>query len=215
MCPDPQILSIYTDGELPSPWKEKMESHLAECSACKEKYKNFKSLQELFQKSTHNERTFVERTSGHIPEEQRSEQELMEEAKEKVWKRLQSRRRPVQRFYSNNVWQRKISVPLPAAAAAAIIIALMAAVWMRGGSANNNSGFASIPVENTGKTSFTISAEEEIPSIIPTADLKSVLQYLGGDHGDIIILQLPESSNFLRSGEPAMIRAADYVRGQP
>jgi len=213
MCPDPQILSIYTDGELPSPWKEKMESHLAECSVCGEKYKNFKSLQELFRKNTHDERTIVERASGHIPEEQRTEQELMEEAKAKIWKKLQSRRRPVQRSYGNNVWQRKVSVPLPAAAAAAVIIALMTAVWIRGGSANNsNSGFASIPVENTEKTSFTIAAEEEIPSVIPTSDLKSVLQYLGGDRTDIIIIQLPENSNFLRSGEPAMIRSADYVR---
>jgi len=69
MCPDPQVLSIYTDGELPSPWKEKLESHLTECSVCRGKLKSFKSLQELFQKSTHHERTFVERASGHIPEE--------------------------------------------------------------------------------------------------------------------------------------------------
>jgi anti-sigma factor RsiW len=217
MCPDPQILSIYTDGELPSPWKEKMESHLSECSMCREKFKSFKALQELFHKSTHHERTFVERASAHVPAEYalHAEQELMEEAKEKVWKKLQSRRRPLLRSYSNNVWQRRISVPLPAAAAAAVVIALMAAVWLRGGSANNNSGYASIPLENSEKTSFTIAAEEKMPSVIPASDLKSVLQYLGGDHTEIIILQLPESSNFLRSGEPAMIRAADYVRGQP
>jgi len=136
----------------------------------------------------------------------------MEEAKEKIWKKLQLRRRPVQRFYGNNVWQRKVSVPLPAAAAAAIVIALMTAVWLRGGTGNNNSGYASIPVENTERTGFTIAAEEEIPGVLPASDLKSVLQYLGGDHTEIIILQLPENSNFLRSGEPAMIRAADYVR---
>jgi len=42
MCPEPQLISIYLDNELPSPWKEKLESHLAECSSCREKLDGFK-----------------------------------------------------------------------------------------------------------------------------------------------------------------------------
>jgi anti-sigma factor RsiW len=41
MCPDRQILSVYLDEELPSPWKEKMEAHVSSCAECQavlEKY---------------------------------------------------------------------------------------------------------------------------------------------------------------------------------
>ena len=35
MCPDSQIISLYYDEELPSPWKEKMEAHLEACASCR------------------------------------------------------------------------------------------------------------------------------------------------------------------------------------
>lgn len=34
-CPDKDLYSVYIDGELSSPWKEKLESHLKNCSKCK------------------------------------------------------------------------------------------------------------------------------------------------------------------------------------
>ena len=34
MCPDRQILSAYFDDEVPSPWKEKLTLHVAECREC-------------------------------------------------------------------------------------------------------------------------------------------------------------------------------------
>ena len=219
MCPEPQLLSIYMDGELPSPWKEKMENHLTECSLCREKFENFKRLQELFKKDTHQRRTIVERS---VPESglssQKGSEALMLSSKEKVWRNLESR----QRFRSDrsirragqvrgyDLLRRRLSIPLPAAAAAAVIIALATALWVRGGSVNN-SGFASKPLESAERTAgFMLAAEEEMPGIIPAADINGVLQYLGSDRPDIIILQLPESRNFLRSGEPAIVRAADY-----
>jgi anti-sigma factor RsiW len=36
MCPDKQLLSAYCDNEVPSPWKEKIDSHLAECKLCRD-----------------------------------------------------------------------------------------------------------------------------------------------------------------------------------
>ena len=192
MCPDPKLISIYADGELPSPWKEKMASHLAECQACREKFENFKSF---FNKTDLQE-----------------EQKLIEESKDKVWRKLQLTKRPVQRLRNYNVWQRKISVPWPAAAAAAILIVFGTAFWF-GGRSSSNTGYASLPVvPSAERTGFAINVEETIPNIITAADLNSVIKSLGGDRTEIIILQLPESSNFFSSGEPAMIRAADYVR---
>jgi hypothetical protein len=182
------------DGELPSPWKEKMTSHLAECPACKEKLENFKS--------------FFDNTN------EQEEQRLIEEAKDKVWRKLQLAKRPVQRVRNYNVWQRKISIPWPAAAAAAVLLIFATAVWVRSGS-SNNTGYAYLPPEPTvERTGFNINVEETIPNIITASDLNSVIKSLGGDRTEIIILQLPESSSFFSSGEPAMIKAADYIRGQ-
>ena len=192
MCPEPKLISIYKDGELPSPWKEKMESHLAECPACKEKLENFKG--------------FFNNTN------EQEEQRLIEEAKDKVWRKLQLAKRPVQRVRNYNVWQKKLSIPWPAAAAAAVLLIFATAVWVRSGS-SNNTGYASLPVIPAveGKN-FAINVEESIPNILTAADLSSVIKSLGGDRTEIIILQLPESSNFFSSGEPAMIKAADFTR---
>jgi hypothetical protein len=168
-------------------------------------------MQELFRKDTTQRRTIVEREGG-LAEAAAMERELMEASKEKVWKRLESRRRfrPVVR-QTSNVWQRRFSIPLPAAAAAAVILVFVAAFWIRGGSADNTN-YASIPfIESVERTNFILAAEEQIPGVIPAGDISSVLQYLGAGDTNIIILQLPESKNFFRAGEP-VIRAADYTR---
>jgi len=197
MCPDPQLLSIYVDDELPSPWDEKMDVHLQECPACREKVENFKQLRELINKDPSAKKT--------------SEEELLK-SKEKIWRSIEEKRRFVP---YPRIWQRRISIPLPAAAAAAIIIALIVIFFSRDGQFLNN-GFAGKKAAPDDRSNFILAAEEEIPGMIPAAtDLNGVLQYLGADGSEIIILKLPESKNFSRSGEPAIIRAADYSRRYP
>ena len=34
-CPDKDLYSAYVDGELQSPWKEKIEAHLVSCKKVK------------------------------------------------------------------------------------------------------------------------------------------------------------------------------------
>jgi len=213
VCPDAQILSVYLDGELPSPWKEKMEAHLEQCSGCREKLENFKRLQNrLMEKHT----PAANDSSALDP--------VIESVKNRVWENLQSGRKlsnetfimskPLNRNLSKSnagLWRRRLSIPLPAAAAAAVILILLAAVWIRGGPDNSN-GFASQPQESAARANFIVAADDEMPDIIPAMDMNSVLQYLGSDGADIIILRLPESKSFFRSGEPAIIRAADYTR---
>ena len=216
MCPDPQLLSIYLDGELPSPWKEKIEAHFTQCSGCKEKLENFKRLQKLFQKDTHIRRTYVEREAGQpsVVEDTGEEDddaervliepEMVEAAKDRVWRSIQSGQSL--RHYS--VWRRRLSVPLPVAAAAAIVLVFLAALWLRG-------GFSFGSAEPSARANFVLASEEEMPAIIPAADMNGVLQYLGSDGTDIIIMRLPESRSFLRSGEPEIINAAGYTRRRP
>jgi anti-sigma factor RsiW len=219
------------DGELPSPWKEKMEGHLSECPECMEKFKKFKHLQELLKKDTSQKQAVAE-SSGHVSEKFSSEQELMEVSMKKVWQKLEARSNETRSYrihsaginsyrqrqlrpagiHQTNLWKHKLSIPLPAAAAAAIIIALgIGAVLFRVGSVNNNT-FANTKVGSVDKTNFIPASQEEVSGVIPTGSISDVLQYLTSNGKEIIILQLPESSNFSRAGEPAIIKAADYTR---
>ena len=192
MCPDQQLLSIYLDGELPSPWKEKIQNHFSQCPACKEKFENFHQLHNLL-----NDDKSASWTSA----------DMSEQAKKRVWEKFEARRsfRP-----RSNVWQRRISIPLPAAAAAAVVVMLLAVFWLRVGIAPGQTAPAD-------KSNFTLAAEmekiDDIPGVIPAADMSGVLQYLApaASGTNIIILQLPDQS-FFRAGEPEIIRAADFRR---
>jgi thioredoxin-related protein len=228
MCPDPQLLSIYLDGELPSPWKEKMQEHFAQCPRCREKYENLKRLHELLKKETHIKRIYVERIIDEPKQERtytteelqtteknqavkeiQSIEEMQESAKKRIWYNIKARRRFCTR---SGLLHRRLSIPLPAAAAAVVIL-MLTTFWFSGiGQETDNN---SILASEREPAIFTLATEmeriEEIPGIIPTTDISGVLQYLTPT-ANIIILQLPESANFFRSGEPAIIRAADYQR---
>jgi hypothetical protein len=47
MCPDRQILSVYFDNELASPWKEKLEEHVSGCPECAARLEAYKKTREL------------------------------------------------------------------------------------------------------------------------------------------------------------------------
>jgi len=208
MCPDPQLLSIYLDGELPSPWKEKMENHFSNCSGCREKLDNYRqihlTMHQMMQQKLGNEAA---------AEDPPDEQDPIEAAKDRVWQNLLSAmQQPEQRLRrrgfarpSRGMWQRRLSIPMPAAAAAAIVLAVLAALMLRG-------GFNRQLNDPSANARMILASEEALPAIIPAADMNGVLQYLGSDGADIIILRLPESSSFSSSGEPAILRAADYSR---
>ena len=189
MCPEHQILSVYLDGELPSPWKEKMESHLEQCPQCRQRLESYRLV------------------SASVAEDTAR----MEAAKERIWRNLEAGERlgarPV--LVRASAWRRSVAIPLPAiAAAAAALVIAMGARWVRRPAEQP----AVIP-------QMTFASEEsfDAPGVVPiAADMNGVLQYLGSrDGGDILILRLPESRNFTSSGEPAILKAADYTRGQP
>jgi len=185
LCPDRQLLSVYFDGEMPSPWKEKMESHVAGCPHCARRMEAYRRISRA------------------------ADGEPAETVKEQVWHKLEQRigsgwPAAVQgRVGMATVWRRHISIPLPAAAAAIVLfVALAALITLK----------ITRPAENPG---MTLAAETDFatPDIVPVSDMENVLQYLGSrDNGEIIIVRLPESRNFVNYGEPAIVKAADYSR---
>jgi anti-sigma factor RsiW len=192
MCPDRQILSVYLDGGIPSPWKEKMESHLERCPQCRQRLESYRLIS-----------ASVAADTGTM------ETARMEAAKERVWRNLEARERHGGRsgvlIRKASVWKRSVSIPLPAVAAAAVVLVIaMGVLWIRR------------PVEQPAVIPQMLLASEEsleAPGAVPIADMNGVLQYLGSrDNGEILILRLPESRNFMSSGEPTILKAADYTR---
>jgi len=193
LCPDRQLLSVYFDGEMPSPWKEKMESHIAGCPECARRLEAYRRI--------------LRASAGDITGE-------AEAVKERVWRRLEqctgmadgtadgSTAWPTV-IRGGAVWRRYISVPLPAAAAAIVLFVVL-------------SFFIALKISKPAESSgMTLAAETEFdaPDVIPVSNMENVLQYLSSrDNGEIIILHLPESRNFVNYGEPAIINAADYSR---
>ena len=215
MCPEHQIISLYLDNELPSPWKEKMEAHLETCPECRAALAGYSGLGEQL---------------GDVPED------TIRAAQERVWAKLTAPelaasekagpeiyrpRRARSSFSRQRVWNRTITLPLPAAAAAAVLIiaiGFFAILGTRGKTASlPQNQMAIIPdsFQMVGYEQVTVPITGMVPiaDTIPLTDMSGVLQYLSGmDNGDFMVIRLPESRNFSRAGEPALINAADYSR---
>ena len=214
MCPDNQIISLYLDEELPSPWKEKMEAHLESCKKCQSALAGYKNLKSSLQQVA-------------VPQ---NLEKAVEAAQGRVWEKLSARVpgweliRPVGPVLSmeklpsmgaeqrprmiKRVWNRRIMLPLPAAAAAVLlIIAFFALIGTRSLSR------PSLPDAVTAAMPDYLQLVGDDQGILPIEDMTGVLQYLSSqEYGDFMVIRLPETRKFSRLGEPALINAADYSR---
>ena len=188
MCPDRQFISLYFDGELPSPWREKMEAHLESCGECRAVLAGYKNLGEQLREVS--------------PAPQTSPT-TMEAARERVWEKLSAHRTGTRT--RTRIWNRYITLPLPAAAAAVlVVIVFFALVGIRG---------LTRPSPQNQMVTAGIGIGLDDYGMVPIQDMGGVLQYLSSqDNGDFMVILLPESRKFSRIGEPALINAADYSR---
>ena len=198
MCPDRQIISLYLDGELPSPWKEKMKDHLESCPKCRAGFAAYSGTKEKL---------------GDLRED------TIQAAQDRVWAKLIARDAaaedwnitPSDNLYvvkrSPRIWRGSVTLPLPVAAAAAvlIIVAFFALAGMRGRN-------PSAPVvQQDSVAALNIGLDDQ--GIVPVTDMNGVLRYLSSqDNGDFMVIRLPETQNFSRIGDPTLINAADYSR---
>jgi len=190
MCPDRQFVSLYLDGELPSPWDGKMEAHLESCEECRAALAKYRSIKNYL--------------SG-------DKEKTMAEAQERVWQKLTApalviSHEPRRAARMNRIWSRNISLPLPAAAAAALVfVVLVALLGVRGLSQPS----PAVLQEQIAASGIGLNDN----SMVNIQDMAGVLQYLSSqDNGDFMVIRLPESRTFTSIGEPALINAADYSR---
>jgi hypothetical protein len=198
VCPDRQLLSVYFDGELPSPWKEKMESHIAACPHCARQLQIYRKIA-------------LSSDSAEDP--------TLSSAQERVWQKLEqgateeSSSPPYRsRVFPGNraVWRRKISIPIPAAAAAVVLMGLLAFfMGIRVTDTTGNPGMG---------MTFASEAEFDMPGLVSASDMdmENMMRFFDSrDTGDTIVLRLPEIPGFESYGEPAILSAADYSRQMP
>jgi negative regulator of sigma E activity len=201
MCPDQEILSLYIDGELPSPWKEKMDAHLASCKKCKSHLLQYRKLRVVLEGDRF---------------------EVSAELKKRVWDKVLSRipgipegqnylpqtKRKMPAKARRVFWNRTVSLPFPAAVAAACVIITFLVIQGLGSPGTQAAGQQS---EKVPPIAAGISAD--VQGIIPVSDMDSVLQYLSAeDMADFVIMRLPETRNFSSFGEPTLLKATDYSR---
>jgi hypothetical protein len=189
MCPDRHILSLYLDGELPSPWKEKMEAHLASCQECRARLGQFQTLSAV-----------LEEDRMEVPPDLQS----------RVWNKIATQTHAHDVAKKRRIWNQNISLPVPLAAAAAAVFAVALFLAVQG---TRFTGPNSAPNQGA---SYGITAStgdyEEIPTM---SDMNSVLQYLSRqESSDFMFIDLPETRNFSSYGEPSFLRAADYSKGR-
>ena len=191
MCPNRQLLSVYYDKEMTSPWKEKMEEHIRGCDKCARQLEAY----------------------DKISIKQSIEEEQIKTAMENTWQKINQqvpvytrRHIPYQGF-----WRNRISLPIPAVAAIFLVIFSFSFIWFFGLINTNDNPGTTIAFE----TDFdNIPANEiENTGIIPASILENdLIQYYQNTRENqvIIILQVPENRNFINFSEPAIIRAADW-----
>jgi anti-sigma factor RsiW len=189
MCPERQLLSIYLDGELPSPWKERMEAHLVSCSECAALLGRLRGCMDMFKTP------LPDRDVG---------------AKERVWQNLSARMAHERERGFNpaklnqRLWRRTITLPLPAAAAVAVLIIAFMVAAVRPFAPAVRQQVPEIASPNA-------PADYDVKDMVSVQDMSSIFQYLEQeDASNYMIIKLPESRTFTRIGEPDILKAVGY-----
>jgi hypothetical protein len=192
MCPDKQLLSVYYDGELPSPWKEKMDAHLASCPDCRTVTSVYGRLSSLLKLP--------------VPEEALSDAVCM-----RMRERLQAVQSRVAPSRVRQVFTRRVAVPLPfAVAAAAAIVFAFAALLAQ------SRNLQRIPEAGTVAESINIEPEviRRVTSMDDALRFIDNNEFFAGPQSSYVIMRLPENKTFYNYGNPEIQNVAgNSLRG--
>jgi anti-sigma factor RsiW len=178
MCPDKELLSSYMDGEVPSPWKEKMELHIAGCPSCSARVMEYSRLA-----------ASLKAAGGSAGEDR-----ILGEAAARIAASLNfdapafDRRR---RFSGavERLWSTKVSLPMPylAAGAAALLAAGIFFGAFRGASGQGTMA----------STSRTLQPRQ--------VSLESIAQNVRQSSLQPVMIDMPAESVFSQYGNPVIV----------
>jgi anti-sigma factor RsiW len=194
MCPDRDLVSAYVDGEVPSPWRERLEEHLRSCPECAALAARYAGL---------GERLRSELPAGGAEALARGGERL-----DALLASALSSPAPLPRraLIAGGPWRRSVRLPLPLAAAAAILVLLLggstAVLALRQGKASDIRTLASAQI-----------APPAIAASQP-ASMEELLQYLNAQGGEATItIKLPTETTFGTAGNPVIMRTVQPVKG--
>jgi anti-sigma factor RsiW len=187
MCPDPSILSSYRDGEVPSPWAERIASHVSSCPECARRLDSFAGISAAL-------------AASPAPD-------AVEPAKARVAARLEASMAAAPRT-KGGPWHRYLVLPLPLAIAAALVVAAVPAIGLLSRLAPRQG--AAVASETPGPAG--LARPVSVPGAAGAApsgdfsDFASLIDYLNGQEGYIrITVDIPPNRN-IAPGGPAEIR---------
>jgi hypothetical protein len=183
MCPDKQLLSVYYDDELPSPWKEKLDAHLESCPDCRAVISVYGKMSSRLK--------------------QPGSQEEPSATYARVRERLQTV--PCRPSRVRHVFMRRVAVPLPfAVAVAAALVFAFAALLTQ---SRNIQQF-----QEAGTVAESIDLEpEEIRQVNSIDDALRFIdnnEFFAGPQSSYVIMRLPENRTFYNLGHPQIQNVA-------
>ncbi len=186
MCPEPGLISSWVDGEVPSPWRERLQAHLEVCPSCSARAKAYQGL------------------SGDLALDG-AEEAVLARIEARLGSRLGPRLDPSPEageglspagHPASPLWRRGLVVPLPLAAVAALAV-----VFLLGLTATNLLGRSRPAVQ-------TIAATELVPQSASSGSMEALVRYLEAQNAQVnLTIQLPSGATFSSSGKPVVMKA--------
>jgi len=183
MCPDHELLSAWMDGEVPSPWAEKIASHLQACASCAAAAKRLGSVGEAIRGDP----------AGSS----------IDATVERLRARLEPRFAgagagvgPLRFSRRSFAGRRIVTLPLPLAAAAALTMLVLGAAAV----------VALRPARDAGQA---LAASETIYPAAQSLSMEELLGYLDSIGGQATLtIRLPSGTTFDNPGRPMIMRAS-------
>jgi len=176
------------DGEVPSPWRERLAAHISSCPECAARVEGYGALRGRLADSSLDEAACVERIKVRLGEG--LDRDIIPRG---------GRMGAVPRLPRKaGFWGRNLALPLPIAAAAAAAFVLL------GGLA-----FSSL-VRPAKPAVQTLAVTEMAPNAAQSANMEALVKYLESQDTQVnLTIQLPTGTTFDASGQPLVVRAAD------
>ncbi|HWR10415.1 MAG TPA: zf-HC2 domain-containing protein [Rectinemataceae bacterium] len=184
MCPDDALLSAFVDDEVPSPWKERMETHVAGCRRCSEKTVAFRALKRSL-----------------LAIDGEAEMKALSVAKSRIAASIDfgaMDRNPGTGVFERlgRLWTQRVPLPMPFLAAS-----LLAIVFMIGVSLGLFTPF-------TNRAALMASASKTIAP--QAATLEMIAQYMKQSSSvEPLMIEMPQESVFSQLGNPVVVSSPD------
>ncbi|WP_455381171.1 anti-sigma factor family protein [Salinispira pacifica] len=196
MSPERDFISAYLDGEVPSPWKERIQRSIEESPEMRKAYEAHRRVSDLL---------------ARAPEPDFSA------ARGRVWDVLEARlsnsgaapqgdsidTRPGAQPAPLSLWRRRVSLPVPVAVAAAAVFVFFVAFsvfrFVSGAGADGAAMAQSV---------------EGLNVTVNVKDVEQLIDILNGQNKiREVKIELPEPHQFRLMGEPLLLRASDSGGG--